>query len=814
MAKSKHINPNTKYYPPRLLQKLEFVQSYPFTLIEAPSGFGKTTLLEYFFEQQIPQSIQRYTYDFEADEPLYIWRKICQIIAKVDPNCGNQLLECGPPDEDNLSEIHEILQTMTCVGEQYIWLDNYKRWNNAYSGEFLNQLARHGGKKLHVIVSTQPLPPDKRKKAALTAGCWQMRDEDLMFTQEDICAYFTASGIALTDKQIMQVYELTEGWIMALCLQMLCFLEHGEFEQGGMTTLMEHAFWDRLSAKEQDFLLKISIFPKFSLGQATALSGRSSSETDRILRDKRYFIHFDADSRFFYPHSQLRILLQEHFSCLPPETRKAIYLQGGELAEQERDRLNTLRFYYSADAWERILNMPLNSYELADVMRAELHPIVLDILDKTPIEIKLRHPRAILSIAFCLFIIGETKKLMEIREDILDIIRNGVLSPEERCSLEGEYELLISFLEYNRISDMSKHHKRALKLLGGPAKLISPKSIWTFGSPSVFYLYWREVGKLDEELQEMDTCMPIYYQLSNGHGSGSELVMRAEASMMRGKPDEALPLCYQALFVANQHHQDSIYQCGLFTLCRLAFQRGKLSDLTDHLHSMRAMAMRHRDDLSRYTYDLAVSYMALLQGKLDEVVPWLQGGDISDKRLVMMVQPLAHIIYGRCLLMQKEYHKLLGASQYFMALSNVFPNLLPQVYTHIYCAVAWHALGREAEAVQELQQAVDLALPDRIYLPFAEMYQHIKFLIPSVIMNMKDRKHIEKLADPFCSFEEKQEEPFTPREQEIHALLKEHLTNKEIAERMNLSPNTVRNAVSSMLKKRGFKTRIQLQELP
>ena len=66
---------------------------------------------------------------------------------------------------------------------------------------------------------------------------------------------------------------------------------------------------------------------------------------------------------------------------------------------------------------------------------------------------------------------------------------------------------------------MSVHHRRALMLLGGPAHLINPKSTWTFGSPSVLYLFWRESGKLEEELEEMDRCMPVYYELAGGHGS-------------------------------------------------------------------------------------------------------------------------------------------------------------------------------------------------------------------------------------------------------------------------------------------------------
>ena len=695
MAKSTRINPNTRYYPPGLLEKLDFVHAYPFTYIEAPSGFGKTTLLEHFFNDQLDSSIPWDSYDFESDEPLYLWQQICRRLEQIDPVCGRRLRRSGPPDEDNLNEIHEALQALRCEDERFLWLDNYHRWTNHFSGEFLRQLSRHGGRHLHIVVSTQPLPMEKRAALSLTAASWQIRDEDFIFSPEDIAAYFMAAGFVLTREQAAQAFQLTEGWIMALSLQMLCFMAHGCFEPGGMTTLMEHAFWQRLTPDEQDFLLRSSIFPKLTLGQATALYGRSSAETEQMLRDKRGFLHFDPQSRCFYPHSQLRILLREHFDCLPPDEQKAIYLQGGALAAQEHDRLNTLRFYYAADAWERILELPLSSYELADVMRAEMHPIVLDILEKTPQEIKLRHPQAILSMAFCLFIIGATRKLMELRGELLQIIRCSDLPQAEKDALEGEYELLVSFLEYNRISDMSRHHRRALQLLGGEARLINPRSTWTFGSPSILFLYWRQVGALDEELAEMDECMPVYYQLAHGHGAGAELVMRAEAHLLRGETDQALPLCYQALLVARRQNQDSICQCAWFTLSRLLFQQGDLEGAEEMLASIREVSQQHREDLSRYTCDLASGYLAVLQGRVEEVAPWLASGDISDKRLVIMTQPLAHIISGRCLLLEKKYHQLLGASRYFLDLSHVFSNLLSQVYTHIYCAVAHRALGQD-----------------------------------------------------------------------------------------------------------------------
>ena len=813
MPRTRQINPNAKYYPPRLLKKLDYITSYPFTLMEAPSGFGKTTLLEHFFEKRVSKAMPRYTYDFESNEPLFVWKELCNRLEKIDPVCGEKLLTYGPPDEDNLSEIRQTLKNLECSGESYLWLDNYKRWSNPYSGDFLNMLSHHGGEGLHVIVSSQPISPSKRRQADLNGGCWQMGDEDLIFRAEDISAYFSEAGIPLTDKQIHEVFLLTEGWIMALCLQMLCFLERGEFEKGGMTELMEHTFWDRLSEKEQQFLLQISIFPRFSLSQASLVSGLKGSEIDRILRDKSYFIHFDAENRYFYPHSQLKLLLSEHFSCLPKQVQKEIYLEGAELAVREKDRLNTLRFFHAAGEWERILELPLDSYQIADIMTEDIHELVLEFMEKAPREVKLRHPQAYLSLAFCLFIMGETGKLAKVCPDLYTTIENSSLDEAEKNSLTGELELLTSFLEFNRISDMSRHHRKALELLGGPAKLISPKSLWTFGSPSIFYLYWRESGKLQDELREMDECMPVYYELAHGHGSGAELIMRAESLFMCGKPDEALPFCYQGLFSANRYHQDSIYQCGLFLLARIAHMKGNFDEMRELVGSMEELAGRHRDDLGRYSADLAKSHLALLEGMPDKLPVWLKAGEIDENRLLIMVQPFAHILYGRYLLTEKDYPKLLGSGEYCLGISRIFPNLLPQVYTHIYTAAALYALGRDEEGKKRLATALEIAMPDQVYLPFAELYDYIKDMLLELSFDPKHRAEIERIA---AFYHKKAPSPsisFSPREEEILSLLKEELTNKEIAKRMNLSPNTVRNTISGMLKKCGFKTRVQLEKM-
>lgn len=167
--------------------------------------------------------------------------------------------------------------------------------------------------------------------------------------------------------------------------------------------------------------------------------------------------------------------------------------------------------------------MPLTSYELADVIDESTRPMILDVMEHTPYALKAKYPASMVPLAFTLFFLHENAQLIAMQGEIAQIIRESDLPQQRKNELQGEMELLLSFLEYNRIGDMSRAASPGAGAAGaGPPALINRKSTWTFGSPSIFYMYWRESGKLAEELAQMDECMPIYYELTRGHGVGAE----------------------------------------------------------------------------------------------------------------------------------------------------------------------------------------------------------------------------------------------------------------------------------------------------
>ena len=62
---------------------------------------------------------------------------------------------------------------------------------------------------------------------------------------------------------------------------------------------------------------------------------------------------------------------------------------------------------------------------------------------------------------------------------------------------------------------------------------------WTFGSPSVLMMFHRAAGQLDAENAQMRDCMPFYYKVTDGHGSGAEHSMQCETDLLRGDFTEA-----------------------------------------------------------------------------------------------------------------------------------------------------------------------------------------------------------------------------------------------------------------------------------
>lgn len=817
MPRVKQIRQETQFFPKKLIEKLKYIKQYPLTFVEAPSGFGKTSSLRYFFENEVESEALVYWHTFSDKLPKNSWKYFCSLINEIDTRSAEELISTGLPDNETLPIIKEIFRNIICKQETYIVLDDFMAWNLPVSGQFLMALSEHGSKKLHIVVATQILSREEHSEIIENSRFYFLQPSALIFSKDDIDAYYRLAGLTLNNIQLDELSNITEGWIMALYLQMLSFIENGKFHKGSMDNLINKALWNKLDENEKMILLSLSIFKRFSIVQATAFSKLSSAQTELLLKDKRVFVNFDKEEKMYYFHNLFHNFLNEQFEHLPIEKQREIYLIGGDIANKTGDRLNTLRFYYLSTYWENFLSLPLTSYEIADISDEISKPMIIDILKNTPFEVKCKYPMSIVPLAFTLFFLNENAMLISMKDEIYQIIEKSDISQNKKDILLGETELLLSFLEFNRIDSMSVRHRKAIELLKGPTGLINIKSSWTFGSPSIFFLYHREVGGLEKELSQMDECMPIYYKLANGHGTGAEDIMRAETHFMRGEIEEAEIICHRALINADNKEQNSIYQCGLFLLARIAIIQGDENKLKNFIVSFEERSCYNTEDLCRYTLAISKAYLNLLLGKTEDIAPWIAEGDINDRRMVIMIQPFVYIIYGRYLLDKKEYLKLIGICQHMLGISSIFPNILSQIYAKIYMTLALYATGKQQEAIDYLKSAIEMATPDRVYIPFAENYKSLVKLLSNVMVSDKESLTniillSEKLTNSIDKLTKSSESgsSLTKKEKEIIVRIKKGLKNTEIGAEMFISVNTVKTHIKQIYKKLGISSKAQL----
>ena len=166
--------------------------------------------------------------------------------------------------------------------------------------------------------------------------------------------------------------------------------------------------------------------------------------------------------------------------------------------------------------------------------------------------------------------------------------------------------------------------------------------------------------------------------------------------------------------------------CALFLEMRIALIRGDLARLSELLQNMQEEIAESGEYLLMHAREICEGYIFSLLQQGDRVPGWLSTGDFSSNRLQFPVFPMLNIVYGRVLLIKGDYLKLIGSARHFNEIAAVFPNLLGQIHTQIYLAAANARVFRRDEALAALRQALDLAMPDRVYMPFVENSDYIR----------------------------------------------------------------------------------------
>jgi LuxR family maltose regulon positive regulatory protein len=301
-------------------------------------------------------------------------------------------------------------------------------------------------------------------------------------------------------------------------------------------------------------------------------------------------------------------------------------------------------------------------------------------------------------------------------------------------------------------------------------------------------------------------------------------IIEAEGYYYFGDFENAEIVSHKALRLAKTRRQIGSIVGALFLQIQLSFVQGDLTLVLKLLEEMRAEIRASRQMQYMHTADLCEAFVFTHLGQPGNIAPWIETGDVTSSRLLAPVIAYLNIIYGRMLLITGQERKLLGVAEHFMNMAAFFPNLLSQIYNNIYIAAANKKLFRDEEALAALQQALDIALPDKVIMPFVENADLLEPLLEElnrkgvyreetlqiVTLSRKYQQAIAVMKESVCG--EAAKPKLAAREQEIALLVIDGLTNKEIAAGLNISENTVKTQLKRIFEKLGVNSRALLKK--
>jgi LuxR family maltose regulon positive regulatory protein len=209
---------------PRLIGRLNEGLHRDLTLLSAPAGFGKTTLLSTWIGQS-DSYIAWLSLDEGDNAPDRFWTHFVAALQTENPKLGESLSAAirtpQPPSIESLltTLINEIAASPDHV---ILVLDDYHVITAKPIHDGLTFLLGHMPPQLHLVISSRTDPPLPLHLLRARRHLAELRAADLRFTSEEATAFLNeVVGLGLPAEQMTALERRTEGWITGLQLAAL-----------------------------------------------------------------------------------------------------------------------------------------------------------------------------------------------------------------------------------------------------------------------------------------------------------------------------------------------------------------------------------------------------------------------------------------------------------------------------------------------------------------------------------------------------------------------------------------------------------------
>ena len=587
-----------------LLELLHDALDFKVSLLSAPTGYGKTTLLAHW--RQVEEAEVPFAWvslDEQDNDPVRLWRHIVEALRQVVPeeeHFGANVLAgmsaagqefVGTTLPTLINEIAELPYQVVLVLDDYQFIT----WGDAH--ESVTFFVEHLPENIHLVISSRSDPPLPLWRWLARGEMTEIRTEQLAFSEEEAdCLLNEKMGLGIDPDDVIVLLERTEGWPAGIYLASLslqnredkhAFIESFRGSNRYIVGLLGEEVLADLTEEVRQFLLMTSVLRAMTGALCDAVTGREGSA--RLLRElarsNLFVVSLDEQGEWYRYHQLFSELLLYELESDQPELTPTLRERASAWLEGEDYIEGAIRQAIEATDYERV-GLLIARHWYAYVVAGQTATVQLW-LEYLP-EVMITHDPALALVKAWMFALGgqreESARFLRLAEGIS---HEGPL-PDGTTSVESGVTVLRATFGFSGVQSMVEMARRATEL--EPAE----RSPW---------------------------AALVRYAL------GTSLYLSGEAQEARKPLEEALLL--------TEDDQHLVRVIALSFLSLVATEEGYLEEAESHARAAQELVERLRPYRIPQTSQALIALGCVLaeRGKLEEAREELESGLSTRRRL-------------------------------------------------------------------------------------------------------------------------------------------------------------------------------------
>jgi LuxR family maltose regulon positive regulatory protein len=351
---------------PRLLERLQLAAQSRLTLVSAPAGFGKTTLLTQWLADLsnpgagVVPSVAWVSLDGRDNDPVTFWTYVITALqgAAGDTVGSVTLGLLTQPFAIALTPLLNDLQALP--RDAFLVFDDYHVIESSEIHDAVAHLLDNLPAQIHVVLASRSDPPLALPRLRARGELVEVRVADLRFTSGEAAAYLAGPmGLTLTSRDIATLTERTEGWAAALQLAGLSLQNRDDpstvvTQFAGNDRFIVDYLTDEVLARQdddvRDFLLTTSILERLNGSLCDAVTGGSGGRARlvELERANLFLVPLDDHRQWYRYHHLFAEVLRAHLRELRPDLMADLHLRAASWFESNGDAADAVRHALAA----------------------------------------------------------------------------------------------------------------------------------------------------------------------------------------------------------------------------------------------------------------------------------------------------------------------------------------------------------------------------------------------------------------------------------------------------------------------------------